>query len=184
MGTRNLTVVVFGGVTRVAQYGQWDGYPSGQGATVLDFVRNKMNAKFFSNLLKTKFIIDKLVGTRYDTNPYKFESDHPQLTRNICAKVLEHVQMSTSNTIELANGITFAADSLFCEWAYVLDLDKNVLEVYRGFQEKSLNGVGRFAYLEDTKQKYKPIRLLKSYDLDRLPQKRDFIRELEKLTKD
>jgi len=29
MGTRNLTIVTSNGKTKVAQYGQWDGYPGG-----------------------------------------------------------------------------------------------------------------------------------------------------------
>ena len=42
MGTRNLTMVINQeGETKVAQYGQWDGYPSGVGASVLSFLKNK-----------------------------------------------------------------------------------------------------------------------------------------------
>lgn len=38
MGTRNLTAVYLDGQYKVAQYGQWDGYPEGQGITVLTFL--------------------------------------------------------------------------------------------------------------------------------------------------
>ena len=37
MGTRHLIAVMADGKYQVAQYGQWDGYPSGQGVSVLTF---------------------------------------------------------------------------------------------------------------------------------------------------
>ncbi len=40
MGTRNLTIVQSDGKYKVAQYCQWDGYPSGQGITILNALRN------------------------------------------------------------------------------------------------------------------------------------------------
>ena len=41
MGTRNLTMVINQkGEKKVAQYGQWDGYPSGVGVSVLNFLKN------------------------------------------------------------------------------------------------------------------------------------------------
>ena len=39
MGTRHMVGVVLDGDFKIAQYGQWDGYPEGQGKTVLDFLR-------------------------------------------------------------------------------------------------------------------------------------------------
>ena len=38
MGTRNITFVIRNGEKKVAQYCQWDGYPTGRGAEVLKFV--------------------------------------------------------------------------------------------------------------------------------------------------
>ena len=38
MGTRHLILVYYKGQYHIAQYGQWDGYPGGQGVTVLHFV--------------------------------------------------------------------------------------------------------------------------------------------------
>ncbi len=46
-GTRNLTCVVVGGEYKVAQYGQWDGYPSGQGLTALNFLRGMDREAFY-----------------------------------------------------------------------------------------------------------------------------------------
>lgn len=39
MGTRHLTMIYANGAYRVSQYGQWDGYPDGQGLTILTSLR-------------------------------------------------------------------------------------------------------------------------------------------------
>ena len=42
MGTRNLTMVIDQeGEVKVAQYGQWDGYPSGVGVGIVSFLKNE-----------------------------------------------------------------------------------------------------------------------------------------------
>ena len=46
MGTRNLTVVVKDEQVRVAQYGQWDGYPEVTGRGILKILR-EINKPFF-----------------------------------------------------------------------------------------------------------------------------------------
>ena len=44
MGTRNLTMVIDKkGELKIAQYGQWDGYPEGEGLKILNFAKNKDN---------------------------------------------------------------------------------------------------------------------------------------------
>ena len=50
MGTRNLTAVYIDGEYKVAQYGQWDGYPEGQGMTALTFLRDKMDTNSLRRL--------------------------------------------------------------------------------------------------------------------------------------
>ena len=58
MGTRNLTMVIDQeGQKKVAQYGQWDGYPGGVGAGVLNFLKNdELLQKFKENLRKVRFL--------------------------------------------------------------------------------------------------------------------------------
>lgn len=42
---------------------------------------------------------------------------------------------------------TFLEDSLFCEWAYIIDLDNKVLEIYKGFNKDPL--AGRYANIPE-----------------------------------
>lgn len=132
MGTRNLTAVYLDGSYKVAQYGQWDGYPEGQSMTVLGFLRNKMDLdKFKTALRNAAYIsIDELADLwkRYgmDSQGFvsiegsdKMEKDHPQFSRNTGAEILEMVQNAPEG-MKLEDSITFAADGLFCEWAYLI----------------------------------------------------------------
>src|SRR5690606_27282651 len=68
--------------------------------------------------------------------------------------------------------VEFASDSLFCEFAYVVDLDNDVLEVYQGFQKKPHNR-GRFAdrvqTAEHRSEQYYPVALAIQFKLDDLP---------------
>ena len=41
MGTRHIIKVKKNGKTWISQYGQWDGYPTGQGADVIGFIRDE-----------------------------------------------------------------------------------------------------------------------------------------------
>ena len=56
MGTRGLTSVKVNGETKIAQYGQWDHYPSGQGIVALNFLRNFNEEHFRTQLSKCRFI--------------------------------------------------------------------------------------------------------------------------------
>lgn len=196
MGTRNLTMVVLDGKTRIAQYGQWDGYPSGQGAVALDFLLTADLEAFKVNLLKCKFMTKgkereikkflKSIGTENGwmdgDQAAKYHAKYPLLTRDNGAEILSLVYQGLKGKercIWLQDSESFAGDSLFCEWAYVIDFDKRTFEVYEGFNKTELTEDDRFFKFKDTKSEYWPVKLLKSYSLDELPSETDFIKELE-----
>lgn len=146
MGTRNLTLVTFKKETRVAQYGQWDGYPAGQGATVVDFIKKYPVTKMVKMLERVKFIdnkkqkeLDKFFKSIGVTDGWmdmeqaaKYQEKYPLLTRDNGADVLNLLMESKEEVLWLTDSRDFLKDGLFCEWAYELDLDKRILKVYNG----------------------------------------------------
>lgn len=182
MGTRNLTMVIANGETKVAQYGQGDGYPAGQGKTIIDFLKKADLKTFKEKVSKCKFLTEREIKKRYEDCGIKgdfmnmeeaarFKAANPQLNRDMAAEVLSEIYKG--NTSELQDSSNFAADSLFCEYAYVVDLDKNKLEIYTGFNKKPLPKEERFSVMNekiaDRKEKYYPVKLAASYPLSKLP---------------
>ena len=178
MGTRNLTIVFLEGKYRVAQYCQWDGYPDGQGATVLNFLKNYNRPTFIDQLLKLKFVDGKELEKLWEDFGAKngmatmdvadrVRKSFPQFSRDTGAAILELIQFG--KVTNLKNDYEFAADSLFCEWAYVIDLDNNALEVYKGFNKTPLTKADRFVFLEKDGREYYPIKKAATYSLYNLP---------------
>ncbi len=193
MGTRNLTLVKKNNKYPVAQYGQWDGYPSGQGLTVLNFLKSWNRDEFEKNLDKTSFITDedaKEMNENLEKTGKEIEELYPALSRNTAAKVLQMIQDSPEG-LKLSSSLNFAADSLFCEWAYLIDLDRNILGVYEGFNKEPLNESDHFYFLQNSKEAgdekmgkdYFPVKLKASYSLSELPEQEEFL-ETEKNEED
>lgn len=183
MGTRNLTCVVLNKQIRVAQYCQWDGYPGGQGKTVFNFIKNNSLRKFKQRVGSLQQISKEEVHAKWkecgaDDSGWvgldvskKMEEKYPHLNRDCGAQVLELILNKKISEVNLSTD--FAADSLFCEWAYVIDLDRKILEVYRGFVTNPHNE-GRFANLSLAQEhrgesKYYPIKLLLEIPFKKLP---------------
>jgi len=187
MGTRNLTMVISNGKIKVAQYGQWDGYPSGQGATVLEFCKKANWDKFKDQLDKLNWLTDEQCE-EIEKDP-NWDNSHPYLSRDAAAQILYAIHYGEmtakrrlthiQNIVGLSDHSEFAADSLFCEWAYVIDLDKNTLEVFKGFNKTPLSSAERFYYLQKEDKEYCPVKLAKEYSLDNLPEEDVFVSEFE-----
>ena len=123
----------------VAKYCQWDVYPKGQGKIALEFLRDKFNReKFVKNLKKVRPITDKKLnkywvecGNDSKSNfvssevGTKFLAKYPNLHRDMGADILAFIQNHTERkNIELQDDLSFASNSLFCEWCWVVDLDQ------------------------------------------------------------
>lgn len=197
MGTRHLTCVVKDGAFKVAQYGQWDGYPEGQGATIVEFLQRIQKLpdglqQFREAVDNCTFLSDEEIRSSWINAGADPESDYvttevsdrhgemyPALSRDTGARVLEYIFNQRGGSLK--NSVDFAGDSLFCEWAYVIDLDHNVLEVYTGFNKTNPEPKGRFRDLPreprhyESAEQYYPIELLGVFHLDPLPSVEDFV---------
>jgi hypothetical protein len=132
MGTRNLTVVKnLEGTTKIAQYGQWDGYPSYSGIQALAFLRDKVNRdNLMVELQLVEFVGDEEVDKLYkqfestDWENKDFLNAYPGLHRDTGIGILEVVANAT-NTIKTVDNTEFANDGLFCEGIYEVDFSTN-----------------------------------------------------------
>lgn len=185
MGTRGICGFVIDGQVK-ASYQQYDSYPSGVGAEVVaailsgeidaDKVRaiklvNEDDKPTAEEVEQLRQFADTGVSTGQLTEWYV-------LLRKNHGDVLGHQSAGV-----MIDSHEFAGDSLFCEWAYLVNLDTNTLEVYRGFVQEPEKSVGRFAELEPyrptyTDTVYNPITLIREFPFSELTE--DTMTSLEK----
>lgn len=121
MGTRNSTIVTLDGEIKVAQYGQWDGYPTGQGQTIANF----FNREDF-DLEKFKDQVNKVREITQDeidkvNNTPNWKEVYPYLSRDAGADILNMIFDGKVEFVVLDKD--FKNDTLFCEYWYDINLD-------------------------------------------------------------
>ncbi|KAL2131325.1 hypothetical protein VTI74DRAFT_5264 [Chaetomium olivicolor] len=163
MGTRHLICVFYNGKFCLAQYGNCDGYPGGQGVTIVKFLRRPENIQRLKDGLKhtyevpdetalaAKRKIDMLRGLERVAWLAYLQSDDPLITSQITeflqpslhgdtgAGILEVIAQAQDeeDKVPIQLNLPFANNWLMCKWAYVVDLDEGVLEVFRGAEQKA-----------------------------------------------
>lgn len=193
MGTRHLIVVHAGGAYRIAQYGQWDGYPTGQGASVLKFLHSADLPAFKEKCKQLAFATDKQIEAAWvaaGADPGKdlvsmevaerLKQSNPEFSRDTGAGILRLV-MQADRPLLVKDSLSFAGDSLFCEFGYVIDFDTGMFEVYEGFNKEPLSAGDRFFDMPGLEKngEYEPIKLAKSWPLSALPTEEEFLAALE-----
>jgi hypothetical protein len=156
MGTRGLTKVIKNDKVVVAQYGQWDHYPSGQGLTALNFLRDEANVEKLEKGLYWLYEtneedIEKTIERTGDN----FQTAYPSLIRDTGAEILGLIANAKGALPVLLN-TDFENDELFCEGVFTVDLDKKTFttksnDVITTLPLDSLRAVSDEMYLEQTK---------------------------------
>jgi hypothetical protein len=175
MGTRGSVGVIYQEKEKLG-YNQFDSYPDGLGKDILNIV-TKINRENEWSILKDRISKLKNVGEReiMDTRimeKYKKYSDlsvsEQKLSDPYCLfrKIqgvdwIEKVYSGDLEDYPLNN--EFIKDSLFCEYAYLINLDTMKLEFYSGFQESPQKD-NRFGQTIN-EDGYYPCRLVGLFDI-------------------
>lgn len=183
MGTRGFIGFVVNDETKVA-YCHWDAYPSGLGLTVLNWLAGAdlAAARQAARALRvvtsddspTEEDIQRLGG--YADLTVGGPSDKPTWYQLLRRTQGDPAAILAAGVLEDAGD--FPADSLFAEWGFAADFDRDIFEAYEGFQEKP-HRKGRFALAKPVSEGYHPVKLRASWPLSALPTEDAFLAALE-----
>lgn len=147
MSTRGLYGIRKNGVDKCT-YNHCDSYPSGLGYDIVKFcAQNSIEdlARLFDNIelvdedsTPTQSQIDECIKDGYTDFCVASQSttDWYCLLRNLQGNFVAYQRCLNQNSkVYMTDGIDFIKDSLFCEYAYIINLDDEVLEFYEGFQK-------------------------------------------------
>ena len=166
MGTRGAFGWRLGGKDYVT-YNHFDSYPEGLGFDMLAHVRD---APSLGSLAEAVARLEVKQIKEVENNPSP--EDWYWLLREFQGQPDKLLDVGF-----IVDSYEFPHDSLFCEWAYIVNLDERVLEVYRGFQKD--RGKGRYAEAEvDRHGDYHSVSLVTTFPLDDLPNEQEFIQTI------
>lgn len=121
MGTRHHQAVINrNGETKISQYGQWDGYPEGQGIDILRYLRDGNLEKYHENVCKIEQATEeqlKLVDSSKN-----WDIEYPYLSRNCGSNI--H-QMIEDGNVKFVSFIDESEAKTWCEGFYTIDFKNN-----------------------------------------------------------
>lgn len=187
MGTRHIISVKKDNQFKVFNYGQWDGYPAGQGKDILNLLSSQNIKKLSDNLEHVEYVSDAQyqqlwlnIGVDLEAcngmvsmdKSDEFKDLYPQFSRDMGADIITYL-IETEKPLLLPPSLGNGMVGTWCEWFYVIDLDENELAVfdspmffYDGNEEVEI---------EEEKVIYNRKKNVASFKLDDLPHEIDFL---------
>jgi hypothetical protein len=119
-------------------YNHCDSYPSGLGLDILRWAKNVLDWNSIRAQVDDLTLVDEQVKpTAEEAIKFAMYTDDRVSSGDDWYSILRNTQgdpQSILNAGAMIDSHGFLTDSLFCEWAYIVDFDTNSLDVYRGFQ--------------------------------------------------
>lgn len=178
MSTRYLTIVINEDKPVIAQYGHFDGDPITNGLKILNLLRKDKEQYIRTQLHRCTFIEENEYRSFFKMHFLDEEAlseTHPKFWWYDGADLLEML-LERNGTAECRMSYDFAYDSIQCEWAYVIDYDKQTFEVYKGWSKTPISGSERFYNEGKSENGFYPVRLVAKYSLETLPSPEVFVK--------
>lgn len=174
-------------------YNHFDSYPSYLGMNVLEFCKSVDDWEVLKKRVRNLTLVDEDIPVPADlVEKYSCYGQTDMGGVRIAAGTLENWynllrqiqgvqtlhEIYVGNLEHMIDNHLFMGDSLFCEWAYIIDLDEMGLRVYKGFNKDAPNPY-KFNFLPpdidpnqtlDYSKEYYPVKLLYTYNLAKLPE--------------
>lgn len=176
MGTRGLYGFRKDGVDKLT-YNHFDSYPSYLGANIIRFIKNHSQEQL--NTLYNRIVLVKedqkptpeqkafcvRAGLYNEAVSTRSIDDWYCLLRNLQGDMGAYAKLLALEDmpIYMIDSHEFIKDSLFCEYAYIVNLDDNVLEFYVGFQTRP-DANNRYGVESD--EGYYPCKLIRRFPLE------------------
>lgn len=171
MGTRGLYGFRKNGVDKTT-YNHFDSYPDCLGNNVVEFCKN-------TSIAEMNNIFDRIILVEEDSKPTEQQIDDciEYYNGNVSMQNTEDwyclLREAQGNPNVYKNGLKymidnseFIKDSLFCEYAYIINLDTECLEFWVGFQKKPDENNRYGTESDDNLGKYFPCKMVAYYPLD------------------
>ena len=137
MGTRGTWGFYKGGVTK-ATYNHYDSCPSGLGESVRAFLQSKPDLDAIFDSIEMVSEAEPPTETQQKELMYLFEkvsTSQPTEWYALLRGAQGKPELYGVGLKYMIDGQSFLGNSLFCEWGYILNLDRSTVEVYSGFQK-------------------------------------------------
>ena len=165
MGTRGAYGFRVDGQDKVT-YNRFDSYPGGLGEEMIGFIRQTPDSELLAIAKRLKMVDGNTAPTEKQIEQYRDKTLDLSVsgqTENEWYCLLRDAQgkpnMWKGTVNHMIEGASFLGDSLFCEWAYIINVDIGVLEVYKGFN-KNPDAPGRYAALSTGGNEYSGVALI------------------------
>jgi hypothetical protein len=172
MGTRGMYGFYKEGETK-ATYNHFDSYLDGLGNDVAKFVRATPIQELNEIFDRVELVDDEKEPTEEQIKHCEQWSDFNVSTGSpkdwycLLRNAQGNLDAYKVGLKYMSDGSKFIKDSLFCEWAYIINLDDNVLEIYKGFQKKPQDN--RYK-IEESDNGYWHCALIKTFPLGDIPE--------------